>query len=164
MKKIFTVHTPREIIMGDPSYFEKYEGRDLTNLIIKRRTTKKDTAKVKLEEVSDPQFNKKSVEMTLYIAPEDYIDVYVKDQYYKNQTIKQKMIGVDSKEYLISIDNNKNIMKTDTKGWWGTEYVYRHKQGGKIMLDAIVINVSLPEDMSLNEAEKYVKNMFKSRQ
>ena len=160
MKKIIPVKTPREIIRGDPEYFEKYDGRALTNLTVKRRTTKKDIAKVKLEEINDVRDDKKSIEMTLYIAPEDYIDVYIKDQYYKNQTIKQKMIGVDSKQYMIELDGKKNIIDTDSDGWWGTEYIYRHKQNGKNMLDAIVINVSLPEGTTMKKAEKYVKEIF----
>ena len=160
VKKVFNVKVPRNIQMGDSKYFKNYKGGNCTNKIIKRKTTKKDVAKVKLERIVDPRDNEKSIEMTLYIAPEEFIDVYVNDQYYKNQTIKQKIINIENNEYLIDIDDKQTILKTDSNGWWGTEYIYRHKQCDKTMLDAIVINMSLPLTMTMEEAEKYAKNLF----
>jgi ribosomal 30S subunit maturation factor RimM len=160
VKKVFDVKVPRHIVMGDSKYFNNYKGGNCTNKIIKRKTTRKDVAKVKLEKIVDPRDNEKSIEITLYIAPKENIDVYVQDQYYKKQTIKQKIINIDSNEYLIDIDQKKTILKTDRNGWWGIEYIYRHKQCDKNMLDAIVINMSLPSDMSMKDAEQYVRNLF----
>lgn len=161
MKKIINIETPREIIMGDPMFFKKYKGRELTNLTIKRKTTKKDIAKVKIEEFDDVRNNEKNVELTLYIAPKDNIDTYIKDQYYRKQTIKRKPIDTESKQYMIKLDGKENIITSDEKGQLATEYIYRHKFEGKTILDAIVIDISLPKGSTIKTAEKYVNKIFK---
>ena len=161
MKKTFDIETPKTILIGDPEYFKKYKGRKLTSMIVNRKTTKKDCAKVKIEEIVDTQFKNKSIEMTLYIAPKEHIDTYMKDQCYKIQTIKQKQIETNSSKCLFEIDDKKNLLNASNEPWFGTEYTYRHKQNDKNILDAIVINVSLPEEITFDEAEDYVKELFK---
>ncbi len=146
MKENYKVKTPKKIIFGDPWYFEQYSGEELQRLVVDLNPPKRFAARVVLEEEPCEEYPDMMLRsMTIYLAPEQTMDTYLKNMMYTSQTETVKDIGVDTAEYYLQIDEKDDTIGTGGDGYWGEQREYSREIGGRRVLDAAVITVCMSE-------------------
>lgn len=136
-KESYKVKNPKEIIFGDSMYFEEFTGRRLDELIVDFKPPQYFEARVILTEQpmeEYPEFMEQT--MTLQLAPEQTLKVYMDGCMYESQEVKEKVIGVDTARYLIQVDEREEILHTGGDGYWGSFQEIAHKHGNRRILDA----------------------------
>ena len=102
--------------------------------------------------------------MNLYLAPEKYIDIYMKNMIYKSQKIQEKGVAVDTAGYCIEVDDRYLKVRTSEDGWWGkcTE-IYRETGNGRVS-DATIITVWIPEEEGFEGMKRMSGYLFENLQ
>lgn len=164
-KETYFVKCPRHVRVGDPMYFEEYEGRKLKSLVVDQKIPKGFSARVVItEEELDPElFPEETFQnLSIYMAPEQYLDTYVAGKYYEGQQIAQKEIGVDTARYLLEIDDRYDEIKTGGDGGWGDYYEFYRKgsSGRKKIVDAIWISLVIPEEKTFDDVRRMLSYYF----
>lgn len=169
--------TPHHIVFGDPMYFEDYadDKKRLKSLVTNLTLTKAQRNEFgcvvrlscgKKEEKLPNGENFSYMEKIITIlmcVPKDF-DVYLSDLKYTNQTVKSKEIGVDSHTYYLQVNENDDEINTNADDCWGMESLYYGKINGKRVLQAVVINIALPDEMSEKEINQYMDYFFKEKE
>ena len=167
MKETYSVKPPESIIIGDPWYFETCEGAKLEKLIVNKSILPFYTAaRVVLEEspcegIADTN----SLDMTIYIAPKEHIDIYLKGMKFQIQQMESKDIFVDTAKYSMHIDDKEKTIYTGADGTWGsyTEF-YRIKNGIRLV-DAMIITVGFNDDFdTMDDLREHLNFFFKDVQ
>ncbi len=80
----------------------------------------------------------------------------------KEMQVKQKMIVIDSNQYLIDIDGRKEEITTNKDGFWGFygELCCQDENGNNIT-QGVIIDITLPETMKFDQAKQIAKHLFK---
>lgn len=162
-KEVYSVKCPKHIRFGDPMYFEEYKGTKLKSLVVDQKIPEGFSARVVIkEEELDPELIPGVFirSMTIYMAPEKYLDTYVEDQYYKGQQVSEKEIGVDTATYLLQVDDRYDEIKTGGDGGFGGYYEFFRKEGRKKIVDSIWVSVTLPDTYSFDDARRMVSYYF----
>ena len=164
-KELYSMKCPGRIQFGDPLYFEEYKGKRLAELVVDFKPPAHFSARLALEETElkeHPGFMART--MTIYMAPEQTIATYMDGYRYKGQEVAEKEIGVDTAKYLLDVDGEYDEIHTGGDGYWGNclEY-YRSHNGGRI-LDAVIINVCIPEFMDFDDMKQQASYFFEGLQ
>lgn len=161
MKETYKVKTPRKIIFGDPWYFEQYSGEELQRLVVDLNPPKRFSARVVLEEEPCEEYPDIMLRsMTIYLAPEQTMDTYLKNMMYTSQTETVKPIGVDTAEYYLQIDDRDDTIGTGGDGYWGEQREYSREIGGRRVLDAAVITVCMSEFETMENMRSWLGYFF----
>lgn len=166
---------PERIIFGDPLYFKKYaaDKERLNSLVTDLKLTQAQRNKfgcvirLSLEEKEDKMPDGETFSFMenliriIICQPKDY-DIYLSDLKYKNHKVIEKQIGVDSAAYYLSVDGNGDEIRTDSDGFWGTESLHCTTSGKTIQ--AIVIDILLPEEMTEKQINRYMDYFFEKRE
>lgn len=93
-------------------------------------------------------------------APKEHMSVYLDGRQYTTQKLNVKQIGMDTEEYMISVDERRNTLHTGGNGYRGnfTE-VYREIRKKK-RLDAVIITLAMPLAMSFEEIKRTISYFF----
>lgn len=168
IRKYYDVKMPTEIIMGDPYYFEEFEddNKKLKSLISIIKPTKKqrETWKCGVSLLAEKKHNDEynidfdNNRIIIAIAPKKYLRMYLNEKHFTDQNVETKKIGVDTAEYIISVDDKSDIIRTDGDGYWATEIIFRAK--GKRIVEAIMLDISMPSELTLENIEKYINYFF----
>lgn len=162
MKETFKIKPPKRIAIGDPWYYERYQGKELDRLTVNfLRPNDFTAARVVLEEspIEDmPEYM--SLDMTICLAPKKTIDTYLKGMYYSFQDCSERLIGVDSAKYKMSVDGREDTIYTGADGIWGDVTEFSHKFKGFRILDALVIRIGFPDEFDTFESMKERLNYF----
>lgn len=162
MKETFKIKPPKRIAIGDPWYYEMFEGKELERLTVDfLRLNHFTAARVVIEEspIEDmPEY--KSLDMTICLAPKNTIDTYLKGMYYNFQDCAERPIGVDTARYRMSVDGREDTIYTGADGIWGDVTEFSHNLKGFRILDAIMIRIGFPDEFDTFENMKERLNYF----
>lgn len=160
-KEVYSVKCPKHVRFGDPMYFEEFKGAKLESLVADCRPPDHFIARVILKEEPFEEYPDMLYRtMTLYMAPEETIDVYMKDRIYKGQEITEKEIGVDTAKYLIHVDGRYEEIHTGGDGYWGAYQEISRGQGKGRMQDAAIITVCMPESEDFESMQRLMGYFF----
>lgn len=161
-REVYSVKTPERIIFGDPLYFEQFKGSKLEQLTVDVQPPGRFTARLALEEYPIEDFPDEMMHvMSLYLAPQATMDVYVRDQMYESQTCTNRDIGVDSASYCLKVNDRSETFSTGGDGYWGNYQVLSRQQGKKSILDAIILSIRMPENYTMEDTRECAKFFFK---
>lgn len=164
-KEIYSVKCPARFQFGDPMYFEEFKGKKLASLVVDCKPPRNFVAKVVLTEEPVEQYPDEMLRnMTLYMAPEDSIDTYVDGCMYKGQDVTEKVIGVDTAEYLINADGRCENFHTGADGYWGNYLEFSRGQGENKILDAITVSICMPEFQDFESMKQLTGYFFSDAQ
>lgn len=156
MKETYRIKPPKHIGIGDPWYYEIYQGNELKNLTIDFLVPRHlSSARVIIEEApleEMPEYN--SLNMTIYLAPKKMIDTYLAGMYYEGQECKQRPLTVDTAKYKVKVDGRESMIHTAADGIWGDITEFSHKFKGFDILDAVVIQVGFSGEVDTFESMK----------
>lgn len=162
-KEKFKIKCPKRIQFGDPLYYEDFKDKPerLKKLVVDYKPKPEFKAGVLLTEMEYPEFpGYMARTMTVYFAPERYLSTYLDEKMYASQKIEQKEIGVDSARYLIDVDGRYEDIRTGGDGYWGDYQELYREINGKKYVDAVVISISMPDDMSFESMKRLAEYFF----
>ena len=161
MKEIYSVKCPKHIKWGDPLYFAEYKGEELERLVVDVLPSTRFSARVVLREEATENFPQyKNHIMAIYLAPDKNINTYMTDMMYEGQELTVKEIGDDTAEYYLMVDDKELNICTMADGYWGDyQALFRQIHGLKI-LDAMIITIVMPVDMTMEQMREYANYLF----
>lgn len=146
MREIYNAKLPKRVVFGDPQYFEEFTGSELKHLTVDFKPPAHFSARVVLDEFPMEKYPDEMIRtMSVYLAPEQTMDVYLQGMKYTSQEHTTKEIGVDTARYYFRVDDQDDILKTGGDGYWGDCQELFRKIDGKKILDAVIITAVLPE-------------------
>lgn len=156
-KEMHSVKCSEHILIGDPWYWKTMSGEKLENLVVDFKPAETFDAAVSIEERGT---GKIIICVVVCFAPKEHMSVYLDGRQYTAQKLNVKPIGVDTEKYMISVDGRENTLHTGGNGCWGnfTE-VYRENRRKK-RLDAVIITLAMPHDMSFEEIKRTISYFF----
>ena len=161
-KEIYKIKCPKHIIFGDPQYFEEFKGAELKRLTVDYKPSEYfDTARLVLQEQPNqefPDYMERSI--TLYLAPRQTMETYLKGMIFTSQKVAQKNIGVDTARYYFNVDGRDDEIKTEGDGWWGYFEEYYRQNGKDRISDAVVLTVAIPEDYDFDGMKQLAGYFF----
>ena len=165
MRETYRVKPPKRICIGDPWYYEKYQGSDLKKLTVDFLVPKHlSSARVLIEEEPFEDMPEISnLNMTICLAPKKTIDTYLGGMYYEGQDCKERPLTVDTAKYKINVDGRESMIYTAADGIWGSITEYSHKFKGFDILDAVVIQVGFSDDVdTFGSMKEQLKFLFEN--
>lgn len=164
-KEIYKIKPPGHVLVGDPLYFEEYGNlpKRLRELVVDYRPKRGMEAGpvIKENKVMDPKIaDYQFITMGIYFAPKETIRTYLDDRMYQIQQIKEKEIGVDTARFMYEADDRQLVLKTGGDGYWGCETELYHYENGKRFSDAVIIEMSMPEDETFESTKQTAKYLF----
>lgn len=146
MKEIYKAKLPQRIMFGDPQYFEEFKGNKLKCLTVDFKPPSHFSARVVLEEFPMEGYPDEMMRtMSLYLAPERTMGIYLQGMKYESQEHTEKDIGVDTARYYFRVDDRDDVLHTGGDGYWGDYQELFRKIDGRKLLDAVIITALLPE-------------------
>ncbi len=162
MKETYKVKTPRRIVLGDPKYFEQFNGAKLRKRIVDFKPPKQFAAKIVLfEEEQEDLSDTMTRTMLLYLAPKDRLETYMKEMLYEGQENKVRQIGMESGRFYFQVDRNEDTIQTEGGCWCGYEEIF-HKENGRRVLDAAIIAVAMPASDTTEDMWQRLRYFFKN--
>ena len=162
MKETYKVKRPDKITWGDPWYMKEFSGERLKSLIVDFEPPKYCDARVVLEEQPMEDFpDVMSNTMTIYLAPKQTIETYMKDMMYESQQHMEKAIGVDTAQYYLRVEGQDDTIRTGGDGYWGSYQEMFRMVGDKKMLDAVVVTIAMSEYETMDSMRDYLNYFFK---
>lgn len=164
-KELYSMKCPGRIVFGDPLYFEEYKGKRLADLVVDFKPPANFSARLALEEKELKEYpGLMDRTMTIYMAPEQTIATYADGYMYKGQETVEKEIGVDTAKYLIEVDGKSDEIHTGGDGYWGNCLEFYHNQNGRRILDAAIVNISIPEFLDFDDMKQQAAYFFEGLQ
>ena len=165
MKEIYSVKCPRKIVFGDPWYFERYEGEQLDKLTVNLSPPQRFSARVVLEETPDEEMPELTFNhLSLYMAPEKHMDVYLQEMIYESQKCTTKQLGVDTARYYLRVDKQDDTIHTGGDGYWGFYQEITHNYKGNTVVDASILSICMPDDDTMDDVRERLNYFFKDVQ
>lgn len=155
----FTIAMPKNLIIGDPWYFEKCPDRkDLFyNKAFRGRGSWVGRAIVSEVIYDYKDMKVTGTEFTLCFAQnEEDLAVYLDGMKYTRQTEKTLEIGVDTAKYIVETNISYDTFETGSDGYMGSVAEYYTK--GK--LEGIYIELSAGEYAELDNVVDKIKSIF----
>lgn len=172
-RKNYEVDMIKNLQFGDPMYYEDYadDKKRLNSLIsnIKLKKELKERFNCYLSLIQsqdhddDCDMDFDSLELRICLAPKEHFATYLNDMQYASQKTKVKEIGVDSASYILEIDGKYDKFSTEADGYWGCESTFYRTIDRKKYVDAIMICISMPEDIDMDNLDKYVDYYFSNK-
>lgn len=162
-QETYRIKCPRHILFGDPLYFEKYASQpeQMEKLVVDYKPPRTFKAGVSLVETEHPEYPEYMVRtMTIYLAPEQHLRVYMDGMIYKPQRTDCKEIGVDTACYMVGVDGRCLDIRTGADGYWGERREYYRESDGKRHVDAVIISIDLPDYETFGEMQRMAKYFF----
>lgn len=164
-KETYKIQCPEHIVFGDPLYFEQYKGQKLRSLVVDYKPPRHFEGRLVLLEQKSEQFEDfMERSMEIYLAPAETMKTYLDGMKYKTQKMKQKMIGVDTARYLLTVDDRSDEIRTGGDGCWGSEIEFYRKDGTLKVSDAVIISVAFPEETDFDGMRRMARYFFPDMQ
>lgn len=164
--EIYEAKCPSHIVFGDPLYFDEYKDR-LDELVIDYRPPKTFELRVVLEERYTSIFPRCTyLRAALYMAPAETMNVYLQGKKYDVQKLAEKEIGLDTGRYLLDVDGRDDEIDVGANIVCGrlTELYRIDVATGKRIVDAAIITLELPDDMSIEKLRTQASYFFEDMQ
>ncbi len=164
IKETYRVRTPKNIIIGDPWYFEKYEGEKLDKLIANINPRQGFLTMIVLEEkpLEDcPEITDRS--MTIYCSYRGMVPVFLQGQRFPSHTEESRPLNVDSAHYVIKVDDREINVCTGGDGCWGYHNELYAYSAGRKRLDGTITNIGFSENFEdMQQIRDYMKTLFEN--
>lgn len=127
------VKMPKKMYIGDPMYFEKFEGKKLSKLTYANNYRGKSEwfgllsiiEKEGSFEIEGKTHTYKDIEIMISFAPnKKLLNIYDEEKCMNYQREKTTPIGVDTARYVIGIDDKEIEINTQADGFWGVVCQY----------------------------------------
>lgn len=165
MKETYSVKLPKQIIFGDPWYFERYSGEKLKSLIVNMNPPSRFEARVVLEEMQDEEYPEITLRsMSICMAPAETMQTYLQGMIYESQDHTVRQLGVDSAKYFLCVNNRMNAIHTGADGYWGDYQEMTRTINGKTYLDAAILTIAVPEDETMESMREWLNYYFEDVQ
>ena len=165
MKETYKVKCPERIVFGDPLYFCEFEGEQLKKLVVDLDVPRHFAAAVTLQEAPIKDYpDMIGRVMTLYLAPEKFLPIYMQQMRFESQDVYEKEIGVDTARYRLRVDDREDVIETGGDGYWGQYMDYTRRIGKKEYLDAVILSIAIPDEMDMNDMRRYLHYFFQEVQ
>lgn len=159
------VTMPKKLYLGDPMYFERYEGAELKRLtyskLFRGKSAWLGTVKVTQKEDSfemngeDVKFT--DIEITICLAPnQELLELYNGGRRLSTHKQKSLDIGLDSARYVLGVNDNEVEICTQSDGFFGE--VHEFYQGSRI--DGIIISLSTGEYDDMDRVKSDLEYLF----
>lgn len=163
--ELYQVKCPRNIVFGDPMYFEEYTGERLKELTVDYNPPQYFEAGVVLKEEEIPEYPGFVLRsMCVYLAPKETISTYMSGMMYEGQQTQQKNVGVDSASYMIAVDGRRDDIHTGGDGYWGDMQTFYRMDGQQKIEDAVILTVVLPDFMDATNMRQWMNDLFEDVQ
>lgn len=160
-EELYKVKCPRHIVMGDPLYFEEYTGKRLQELIVDYKPPQFFEAGVVLREEPDEKYPEIIMRtMSIYLAPKETLRTYMSGMMYESQKSQEKAIGVDTACYVVNVDGRSDVIHTGGDGYWGNMQLLYRMQEKEKLVDAVILNMGIPEFNSFKDMQQWTKYFF----
>lgn len=154
-KEAYQIKRPEHLVIGDPWYFEKAGPKRLKDLVIDVQPQEGFSAALSIQET---EYNECMT--NIIFASKDEIETYLDGRMYKGQEETVKMLPVDTARYFIEADGRSAMIYTHEDAYWGQQLtLYSGEKDGKC-LDAYVITISTPEDMTFEDVKQIMGTVF----
>ena len=157
--KVFRPTCPRRVLWGDPVYLAG-DTVDTTASVIKEQSIPESfQAKIILEERHDEEYiDVVMLNVGIYMAREQQLPMYLKNMMFSSQEEIVYPVNVNSAGYLLDIDGRSAMLRTESNGCWGYGcFLYWGK-----MLDALILDIGLPETETMESAEQLIAALFEN--
>lgn len=162
-QEAYRIKCPKHILVGDPLYFEEYANnkKRLSELVVDYKPSPGFHAGISLVETEYPDFPEYIARtITIYLAPERDLKVYMDGKMYASQKIKQKEIGVDTACYTIEVDGRYEDIRTGGDGYWGDYQEFYREAGKRRCVDAVIISIAMPDHETFKGMQRMTKYFF----
>lgn len=102
--------------------------------------------------------------MVIYLAPAETMKTYLDGMKYTSQKMKEKMIGVDTARYLLTVNDRSDEIYTGGDGCWGSETELYRQVGNQRVSDAVMISMALPDYMNFDDMRRMARYFFPDMQ
>lgn len=159
------VSMPKKLYVGDPLYFEEYEGAKLKSLTYAKSFRGKSDwiGKVKLTQKEDSfemggeVIKYIDLEIEIYLAPnEKLLNIYADNMKFSYQKTKTVDIGVDSASYVLGVNDREIKVSTMSDGFFGTVMEFYNKS----KLEGITIGLSTGEHSDFERVKSELEYLF----
>lgn len=159
------VNMPKKMYVGDPMYFDKYEGSELKRLTYAKNFRGKSEwvghlsiiEKEDSFEFEGKEVPFKEIEFNISLAPnEKLLSIFKEGKILHSHKEKSLDIGVDSARYVVGVDDREIEINTMGDGFWGM--VVEVYQGGK--LEGILINLATGEYSEFDKVKSDLEYLF----
>lgn len=159
-KEEYSIKRPEHIVIGDPWYFKKCTGEELKRLVVDYRPEESFSARLNIVEMEEDGMMVTNV--YICFALEKDIEIYMADYLYKTQKLDSKPIYVDTANYNVIVDDSRmHNFYTAGDGKWGVETtIYHEDQKGRKNVDAFMISLFMPDDMTFEETKQQMSILF----
>lgn len=157
--KVFRATCPRRVLWGDPVYLAGDTVDTAASVIKEQSIPESFQAKIILEERHDEEYiDVVMLNVGIYMAREQQLPMYLKNMMFSSQEEIVYPISVSSTSYLLDIDGRSAMIRTESNGCWGYGcFLYRGE-----MLDALILDIGLPETETMESAERLIATLFEN--
>lgn len=154
-KESYQIKRLEHLVIGDPWYFEKAGPKRLKDLVIDVQPQEGFAAALSIQEAD---YNE--CVTNIIFAFKDEIETYLDERMYEGQKEIIKKLPVDTARYFIEVDGRSAMIYTHEDGYWGQQStLYSEEKDGKY-LDAYVITISTPKDMTFEDVKQVMGTVF----
>ncbi len=157
--KVFRATCPRRVLWGDPVYLAGDTVDTAASVIKEQSIPESFQAKIILEERHDEEYiDVVMLNVGIYMAREQQLPMYLKNMMFSSQEEIVYPVNVNSAGYLLDIDGRSAMLRTESNGCWGYGcFLYWGK-----MLDALILDIGLPETETMESAEQLIAALFEN--
>ena len=92
------------------------------------------------------------------------MQTYLQDMVYESQTHTVKKLGVDTARYYLGVDDRDDIIRTGGDGYWGAYHEMTRMIRGHIHLDATILTIVVPDNVSMEDMRQWLNYFFQDVQ
>lgn len=154
----FRIQCPKHFLVGDSGRFEKSpQGKD-SDFVVDYAPPEMFEAGIVLQEMGTE--GDTYCTMYVYFAPEEHLPVYMDSMKYDLQKVSIRKIFVDTKEYLIKVNEKTKKFYAGEDGCWGSYTELYRKENGERLTDAVIVFLCMPDEMKFQEMEAVMGELF----
>lgn len=152
----YKVKLPQQIQIGDPWYYEQFQGKKLDSLVVDINPPKDFETRVVLSDDGDTCF------MQFCLAPKNFLKIYMQGKMLAYQQYDSKSIAVDTAKFRLAIDDHSDMVYTGGDGLWGECIEIYHGDSGKRVVDGYLITLDMPEFETMDDMRQRMNQLFEN--
>ena len=156
-EELYKIKRPSHIYFCDPWYTE-YSEDMLKRIALDMNPPEQFSARLKLYLDSVDGYNVPGI--TLYLAPEKTIETYASGMMYEGQDVDEHPLCVDTAQYRLAVNDYEETIHTGGDGYWGSVMEFSRGSGEKKVIDAVTIDINLPDSYGFSDVRNLAKRFF----
>lgn len=162
-QEAYRIKCPKHILVGDPLYFKEYANnkKRLNELVVDYNPLPEFQASLSLLETMYSDFlGHIERTITIYLAPERDLKIYMEGKMYASQNIRRKDIRSDTTCYTIEIDGRYGNIWIGWVGYCGEYQELYREVGRKRCVSAVIISIIIPDHVTFEKMERMAGYFF----